>query len=172
MGAMIVLNYFPKNKDQFLRLIEFCEEVLDICSDLGISLILNGSLAIFAYTKNQEMDVNDVDFACSETEFPKIISVLEKRSVSYKWKEWHVLQILKDDLKVELDSIEYWYKDLSLSGETLQIDHHRINMVSLKTLQELYKRGMQEAVNKIEENEKRKYEALKEKYEALERVKS
>jgi hypothetical protein len=172
MGAMIVLNCFPKNKDKFLRLLEFCKEVLDIGNDLGISLILSGSLAIFAYTKNQEMSVNDVDLGCLETEFPKIISGLEERNISYRLKEWHVLQILKDDLKVELDSIEYWYKDLSLSGETLQIDHHRINMMSLKNLQELYKRGMKDTANKMEESEKRKYEALKEKYEALERVKS
>jgi hypothetical protein len=171
MDAMIVLIYFPKNKDKFLQLIEFCKEVLDICSDLGISPILNGSLAVFAYTKNQGMNVNDVDLACSEAEFPKIISVLEERNISYKWKEWHVLQILKDDLKVELDSIEYWYKDLSLSSEILQIDNHRINMISLKNLQELYKRGMKDTANKIEENERRKYEALKGKYEVLEKVK-
>ena len=168
---MIVLDYFPKNKDRFLRLIEFCKEVLDICSDLGLSPILNGSLAVFAYTKDRTMMVNDVDLACSEKEFPKIISVLEERSIRYKLKEWHVLQIWKDDLKVELDSLEYWYKDLSTVGETLQIDNHRINMVSLKNLQEFYQRGMKETAAKMEDNERRKYEALKGKYETLEKVK-
>ena len=164
---MIVLNCFPKNKDKFLRLIEFCQEVLNICREVGVSPVLNGSLAVFAYTKNQGMSVNDVDLACSESEFPKIISVLEERSISYKLKEWHVLQILKEDLKVELDSVEYWYKDLSLFGETLQIDAHRINMLSLKDLKELYRRGIKDTAGKMEENQKRKHEALKEKYEGL-----
>ena len=171
MGAMVVLNCFPKNKDRFLRLIEFFKEVLDICNDLGILPVLIGSLAVFAYTENEEMNVNDIDLACSESEFPKIISRLEERSISYKLKEWHVIQILKGDLKVELDSIEYWYKDLSMICETLQIDNHKIKMLGLQSLREFYRQGMIDRADKIEENEKIKYETLKRKYEALEKVK-
>ena len=168
---IVLLNCFPKNKDKFLRLIEFCKEVLDLCSDVGISPILNGSLAVFAYTKNQDMNIEDVDLACLETEFPKIISILEERNISYEWKEWHVLQILKDDLKIELDSIEYWYKDLSIVGEILQIDNHKVNMLGLHHLKEFYRRGMNATADRREENERKKYEALKGKYEALEKVK-
>jgi len=168
---MILLNSFPKNMDKFPRLIEFCKEVLDICRDLDISPILEGSLAVFAYTGNQDLSVNDVDFACSEKEFPKIIAALETRSIGYKLKEWHVLQVWKEDLKVELDSIEYWYKGLSLVAETLQIGDHKINMLNLNSLKEFYRRGMKDTVNKTEENERRKYEGLRVKYEALEKVK-
>src|SRR5688572_14194577 len=168
---MITLNHFPKNKDKFIRLIEFCKEVLDICNDLGISPVLNGSLAVFAYTENPDINVNDVDLSCSETEFPKIIHALEERSISYKLKEWHVLQIFKDDLKVELDSVEYWYKDLPMVCETLQIDNYRINILGLNSLKEFYRKGMEDRANKTEENEKIKYEALKAKNEALGKVK-
>jgi hypothetical protein len=167
---MVVLNLFPKDKDRFLRLIEFCKEVLKICNDLGISPILNGSLAVFAYTGSEDINVNDVDLACLETEFPKIITALQERSISYKLKEWHVLQILKDDLKVELDSIEYWYKDLSMVRETLQIGEYKINMLDLNSLKELYGRGMRDTIDKTEENERRKHEALRAKLEALEKV--
>ena len=167
---MVVLNHFPKDKDRFLRLIEFCKEVLNICNDLGIAPILNGSLAVFAYTGSEDINVNDVDLACSETEFPKIITALQERSISYKLKEWHVLQIWKDDLKVELDSIEYWYKDLSMVGETLQIGEYKINMLNLNSLKELYGRGMRDTIDKTEENERRKYSALRAKLEALEKV--
>jgi hypothetical protein len=167
---MIVLDFFPKNQDKFLRLIEFCKVVLDVCHDLGISPILNGSLAVFAYTKNQELNIHDVDLACSEREFPGIIAALEERGINYKLKEWHVLQILKEDMKVELDSIEYWYKGLSMLGETLQIDSYKINMLNLKSLKELYRRGMNETADKTEEEDRIKYEALKVKYEALEKV--
>jgi len=164
---MITINHFPKNKDKFVRLIEFCKEVLDICNDLSISPVLNGSLAVFTYTENQDMNVNDVDLFCSETEFPRIISVLEERSIRYKLREWHVLQILKDDLKVELDSMEYWYKDLPIVCETLQMDNYKINMLGLNSLRELYRQGMKDSANKTEENEKIKYEALKVRYETL-----
>jgi len=131
---MITLSHFPKNKDKFVRLVNFFTEVLDICSTLDVALVLNGSLAVFAYTENQEMNVNDVDLSCSETEFPRIMNVLEERNTSYKLKEWHVLQILRDDLKIELDSMEYWYKSLPMEYETLQLDSCKINILSLNSL--------------------------------------
>jgi hypothetical protein len=172
VGIMITLNHFPKNKDKFVRLIEFCKEVLDICNDLSISPVLNGSLAVFVYTHNEDMNVNDVDLSCSEKEFPRIISILEERNISYKLREWHVLQILKDDLKVELDSMEYWYKDLPIVCETLQMDNYKINMLGLDSLREFYRQGMKDRANKTEENEKIKYEALKVKYQTLEKLKA
>lgn len=150
---MITINHYPKNKGRFIKLIEFCKEVLDICNSLGISPVLNGSLAIFAYTKNQVMNVDDVDLACSETDFPKIISALEERRISYRLKEWHVLQILRDDLKVDLDSLEYWYKDL-------QIDNYEIYILGLDSLKEFYRQGMKDRAIKTDQDEKTKYEAL------------
>lgn len=132
--------------------------------------MLNGSLAVFAYTQDQDMAVNDVDLACSETEFPKIISALETGNVTYKLRDWHVLQILKDDLKVELDSLEYWYEDLPIACETLQIDDYRMSMLDLNSLREFYRRGMKDRAGQAMENEKAKYEALKAKYEALEKL--
>lgn len=171
LGFMITLNHFPKNKAKFIRLIEFFKEVLDVCNDLNIAPVLDGSLAVFAYTENQDMNVNDVDLSCSEAEFPRIASVLEERRISYKLREWHVLQILKDDLKIELDSMEYWYKDLPTDYEILQIDNYKINMLSLNSLREFYRQGIEDRAKKTDENEKIKYEALKVKYEALEKMK-
>jgi hypothetical protein len=167
---MIALHHFPKNKDKFVGLIEFFKDVLDICHELEIRPVLNGSLAVFAYTANQEMNVNDVDLYCSEIEFSRIITVLESRGIEYKLKEWHVLQILRGDLKVELDSMEYWYKDLPTSCETLQVDDYKVNMLGLNTLMEFYRQGMKDRAEKTEENEKMKYEALKLKFETLEKL--
>ncbi len=79
---MITLGLFPKNKDKFVRLIQFFKEILDICNDLNITPALDGSLAVFAYTENQDMNVNDIDLSCSETEFSRIINVLEERTIS------------------------------------------------------------------------------------------
>ena len=168
---MVTLHHFPKNKDKFTRLIEFFKEVLDICDELNIAPVLNGSLAVFIYTGNQEMNVNDVDLSCSEMDFPRIISALEARGIEYELREWHALQILKDDLKVELDSVEYWYKDLSMDRATLQVDNYKVNMLTLSSLKEFYQQGMKDRAVKTDVNEKMKYEALKIKFEALEKVK-
>jgi hypothetical protein len=168
---MITLNHFPKNKDKFVRLIEFFKVVLNICDELSITPLLNGSMAVFAYTEDQKMNVNDVDLSCSETEFPRIINILEERGIGYKLREWHVLQVLRDDLKVELDSMEYWYKGLPIECETLQMDNYEVNMLSLSSLMEFYRQGMRDRVGKTDENEKSKYEALKLKLQALEKIK-
>jgi hypothetical protein len=49
----------PKKGAHFPRLIAFGKEVVSICDDLDVELVLNGSLAVFAYTHNQAMRVND-----------------------------------------------------------------------------------------------------------------
>jgi hypothetical protein len=167
---MVTLSHFPRDKEKFVRLIEFLKEVLDICSELSITPIRNGSLAVFAYTGNHEMDVNDVDLACSELEFPRIISVLEERRIAYRLKKWHVLQIFRNDLKVELDSMEYWYKGLAMDYETLQVYGYQVRMLGLNSLMEFYKEGMIDMIAETDEIGKMKYAALKLKFEALERV--
>jgi hypothetical protein len=169
---MITLSHFPRNKEKFVRLIEFFKEILDICGELNITPVLNGSLAVFAYTGNHEMHVNDVDLACSEMEFPRIISVLEERCIGYKLREWHVLQIFRNDIKVELDSVEYWYKGLPMDCETLQVDNYQVSMLGLNGLMEFYRRGLKDREEKTDTNEKMKYDALKLKFDALERIKS
>ena len=112
MYRIEILSERPKNKEHFSRLLDFCEAVVAICSELGISPVLNGSLAVFGYTMHEAMKVNDIDLACSELEFSRIIYALDANEITHELKEWHVLQALKYDLKVEVDSIEYWMKEL------------------------------------------------------------
>lgn len=162
---MLSLNDFPANKDKFLRLIEFLKEILDVCHDLNVTPVLDGSLAVFAYTGYQEMRVNDVDLSCHEADFPRIIKALEVKGIDYELREWHVLQALRDDLKVEFDSIEHWFKDIPLDYETLQVDDYRIKMLSLNSLKAFYRQGMADKASKMDE--RIKYEALREKYELL-----
>jgi hypothetical protein len=167
---MMTLNRYPENKDKFIRLVAFLKETLDTCHALNITPVLNGSLAVFAYTGDEALAVNDVDLACPEAEFPRVIQVLEEKGIHYKLCAWHVLQILRDDLKIELDSIEYWYTGLPMDCETLEIDGCKLQMLNRSSLKEFYKRGLEDRANKTEENEKRKYEALKAKFEALSQV--
>ncbi len=164
---MITLNGYPRNKDKVRRLIEFFKEILDILNALDVTPVLDGSLAAFAYTGDQTLLVNDVDLSCPEAEFLRIIDILKEQRIGYQLKEWHVLQILRDDLKIDLGSIEYWYRDLPMDCEILKIDNYKIRMLSLNSLCEFYRRGMEDRAKKTEENEKIKYKALKEKYDAL-----
>jgi bacillopeptidase F (M6 metalloprotease family) len=168
------LTGYPRDKERFVRLIGFFKEVLDMCNELNITPVLDGSLAVFAYTANQDMTVADVDLSCSEAEFPRLMSILNERKIGFKLKTWHVLQIWKDDLKVELGSMEYWYNNLPTDYETLRIDEaddYQVRMLSLNGLKEFYRQAMGDRAKKPGDNERNKCEALKAKHAALQSVK-
>ena len=156
-----------ENREHFSRLLEFCKEVIAICSDLGITPVLSGSLAVFGYTQSQAMRVNDIDLACSELEFPRLSRALDAKGIAHELREWHVLQALKDDLKVEFDSMEHWLADLPEDNETLMIDGTMFEVVGLSGLRELYRRGLEATSSESDEAERAKHLAIAEKYEAL-----
>jgi hypothetical protein len=160
-------NEYPKNRAHFLHLLAFCKEVIAICNDLAITPILNGSLAVFAYTQSQAMNVNDIDLACSEFDFPRLSRALDAHGIAYALKEWHVLQTYKDTLKVEFDSMEYWMTDLPDDYDTLLMDGYAFKVVSLASLKELYRCGLEATAHLSEEHERAKYAAIAQKYEAL-----
>jgi len=167
---MVTLNGYPKNKDKFVRLIDFFKDVLDICKPLGVEPIVDGSLAVFAYSSNHEIEVNDVDTSIHEDDFPRVIKVLEERRIEYKLKEWHVLQVLKDDLKVELGSLEFWLKETPTEVETLKINGHDVQMLTLGRLKDFYRGAMETRLKGTDPNDKIKYGRLKEKYDVLTQV--
>src|SRR5688500_17481780 len=136
-------NVYPNNKAYFLRLLEFCKEILAICGGLGIVPVLNGSLAVFAYARGPSIKVNDIDLACSELEFPSLRRALDAKGIAHVTKEWHVLQVRRDNLKVEFDSIEYWMAGLPTDFITWTIEGCEFNLVGLDSLKELYRRGLE-----------------------------
>ena len=162
-----IRNRRPKNREHFARLFEFCTEVIAICSDLDVTPVLNGSLAVFGYTQNQAMKVNDIDLACSEIEFPRLCRALGAKGIAHELKAWHTLQVRKDDLKVEFDSMEYWLANLPEDYDTLMIDGYTLRVVSLPSLRELYRRGLEATAGQSDEASRAKYLALAEKYESL-----
>jgi hypothetical protein len=162
-----IRNERPRNKEHFSRLLEFCKEVVAICDDLDIAPVLNGSLAVFGYTQNQAMEVNDIDLACSELAFPRLGRALDAKGIAYEVREWHVLQARKDDLKVEFDSMEYWMADLPEDNDTLVIDGYTFKVLGLSNLRELYRRGLEATASQSDEANRAKHSAIAEKYETL-----
>ena len=157
---MLSIKNFPSNKEPFIRLVDFCKEIIDIYDDQNIEPIVYGSLAVFVYTKNPKMNVNDIDMLIGEKDFAKIIKVLKERKIKYNHDEtWHVLQILKDDLKIEFDSIEFWQKDLPQDSQELDFYGKTIKILSLDTLKNIYKKASEVSQDNPLGN-KKKFEAL------------
>ena len=121
---------FPSNKNKFIKLLNFFEEIVRICKGIRIEPIIYGSLAVFIYTKNNDIKVNDIDALVQEKDFGKIIKTLKERKIKFKYdKKWHTMHIFKDKHKIELDSIEYWLKDLPHNFKKLNF-----NGISIKIL--------------------------------------
>ena len=168
---MIVIEGLPRNRDKFVRLIRFLKPVLEICTRLGIDPVVNGSLAVFAYTQNHDLDVNDIDLAISEADFERLRAALEADGISCSLREWHVLQVESDDLRVDFDSIEYWHKDLPIERDTLRLDAATVSVVSLPVVKTLYRRGLEATASQIADgNNRRKHESYRAKYAALHSV--
>jgi hypothetical protein len=164
---MVDVNIFPRNKKHFIDLIKFGAEVVGVCRELGIEPVASASLAVFAYTKNPNMVVNDIDVSCSESDFPKLSEALQARGIEWTLTEWHVLQAIRGDLKVEFDSKEFWMQDLSEDDEVLQIGDLRVKIVALDALKELYRRGLEATASMGDDATIVKHEAYEEKYEEL-----
>ena len=168
---MMTIDGLPKNKDHFVRLIRFLEQVLLICARLGIDPVVNGSLAVFAYTRNHNLDVNDIDLAISEADFERLRLALEADGIRCRLREWHVLQVESDDLKIDFDSIEYWHKDLPIERSTLRLETATVSVVSLLAAKTLYQRGLEATARRLEDgNNRRKHASYQAKNAALHSV--
>ncbi|MBM3233101.1 hypothetical protein FJZ18_02965 [Candidatus Pacearchaeota archaeon] len=146
------VNAFPKNKLKTLRLIKFCKKIVHICKKTGLRPILYGSLALFVYTKNKGLIINDIDILVPEKSFEKLINMLKKERMKYKYSEkWHTLQIIKSDLIIECDSIEFW-QEKTPQLKKLEIHGLKIDIVSKESLVSIYKKAHKKSKDKPEEN--------------------
>src|SRR3954451_15304873 len=102
---IVIQNERPQNSEHFSRLLAFYLDIVPVCQNLHIPPLLTGSLAVFAYTRNQSLRVNDLDLACPESAFPRLRNTLAVHGMASEVKAWHVLQIRRDGLKVEVDSL-------------------------------------------------------------------
>ena len=168
---MLKINKLPKNKDKFVRLIDFLIEVLNVCKDINVQPVLDGSLAVFLYTKNKDIVVNDIDLSYPEKDYPRIESALIKSGFNAKIQEWHVLQVRKDDLKVEFSDTDYWYPGVPIEHqEYLVVGEHKLKILKLDSLISFYEIGLKNL--KLDEEKQQKYQEVKTKYEMLKKVKN
>jgi hypothetical protein len=153
---MISIKEYPANKEYYIRLMKFGREVLDICKSRGITPVVWGSLAYFGYTKDKNAVVHDIDFLVPKDSIKKIM----EKGLKHKFiPEWNLLQIFKDDLKIEFDPIEEYYTGKE-NFEEFEFDGLVVKVVRLKDLIQMYKKASEVSKDKPEQHCK-KYEELK-----------
>ena len=164
---IVIRNELPENHAHVARLLAFYQDILPICHDLHTAPLLTGSLAVFAYTRNPSMSVNDIDLACSAVAFPRLGGALAARGIASEEKEWHVLQVRRDGLKVEFDALEHWFAGVPTGTDTLIIGQCAFNLINLSSLRELYRRGLAAVARQGDAASRAKHANIAAKYALL-----
>ena len=155
------MKILPKNKAFFIRLKKFCKEILDICKKNEVTPIAYGGLIYFAYTRNKNYAIKDIDFLIPENSFNRIMKDLKKKGIKYKYyPKWHTMPIFKGNLRIELDSTDFWQKNLPKDFRYFDFDGLVVKAVSLDTIIKIYKHASEVSKDKPEQHLKR-FEALK-----------
>ena len=157
---MVIIKAYPANKRFFIRLKAFCREVVDICENLGVTVVAHGSLAYFAYTKDKNININDIDFLIPEDSFEKMAKILTERRIKHRHiAKWHTLHVFENNLRIEFDSIDYWYSGPK-NFKNFDFDGLTVKVVSLDGIKGLYKKASKLSKDKPDEYRK-KFDMLK-----------
>ncbi len=157
----MLLKAYPKNKAQVKKLILFCNEILDICKDLGITPILYGSLAYFLYTKDRHVRVKDIDILVPKDSIKNIDKALTAKKIRHRLvKREGIIKAFKKGSRIEIDGI-FPTSEINLSdSKYTKLGRSRIRVVSFKNLKKIYGQAVKESKQKAKEYE-RKYLALR-----------
>lgn len=137
---------------------------MEICEDLEINPIINASLAVFAYTNDTEMEINDIDLLIPEIHFKNLANSLKRKNIEFHIKEWHVLRVIKSGLKIEFDSMDYWEIEWGIhlpdAFSKVRIQGLTMDILDLPHLIQTYKIGAEKSTKRSKDY-RMKYKALK-----------
>lgn len=142
---------YPANKVHFMRLIPFAQKIIAICREAGIRPVIYGSYAHFYHTRDEKMKVNDIDLWIPENKYPALLHLLTTSKIKYHYvPEWHTLIIKNGKLRVEVDSIDFWYRDLKKKPFEKVFDSCNfygveVQVITLKNLEKFYQVALVQA---------------------------
>ena len=138
------IKLYPKNEKFFKKLIPFAKKIISICQDARVNPVIYGSFAQLYHTKDENIKINDIDLWIPEKKYKVLIKGLNANKIKHKYfPEGHTLIIKKGKLKVEVDSIDYYYQDLNKKPFPRTFDKidfygEKIRIINLKNLEKFY----------------------------------
>lgn len=146
---------YPHNREHYKKLIIFLRELIVICNRVKIYPILEASLALFYYTRNQSLNVNDVDLSVTESQIAILANEFDLEGIKYEIKDYHVLRVVKDDVKIEFDSIDHWFKEWNINlrkdYENIKIEGITMRIIDIDSLLKTYKAGLAYGGKRVDE---------------------
>ena len=133
----------PKNEEHFKRLITFTKKIIKLCNENNIHAVVYGSFAHFYHTK-QNIDVNDIDLMIQKEDYPKLINLLEKLKIEFKYKpKYEEIFIREANLLIEVDVVDSKYNELLPDSDSkgyIKIDFYGepLKIIDIKTVEKIY----------------------------------
>jgi hypothetical protein len=138
-----------------------------VCDQIGITPVLDGSLAVLANAGDSAMEIHDIDFSCPESRFPQLQQALESLGSECRIRSWHVLQARRGDLKIEFGATELGNQGIPDRHETVKVGAIQCTMIGIDGLHEQYRRGLVETARQDDEIGRQKHRAYQEKLRLL-----
>jgi hypothetical protein len=144
--------YNPNNRDDFSKLLAFVQVLFLKCAELNVQPVAYGSLAYAFYTKDETIDIHDIDLLVPESSFlPIIAAVKNLPDVTYEETTYHSLKLFRDGVKISFDAIEEYYRGLPRNFVKGKINGIAFRLVSRNALKEVYKRAAETIPTKKEQ---------------------
>jgi len=152
---IIRINAYPKNKKHFIKLKIFCKQILEILQALKIKPVAWGGLTYFAYTRDENATVHDIDLAIPYKGLAKVMKVLDEKRMKYTYnKKWRALVVSKGKLNIDLDPLEDYYKG-KRKFNTFDFEGLVLKSASLDDLIKMYEKAARVSKDKPEQHRKR-----------------
>lgn len=138
------------------KLFDFGKQIFDILQRLNISPIVYGSLAYFYHTNDTSLPVRDIDLLLPESNFAKISEMLDKeKNITYKLMPYHSIEVFRDGLEIDIDSIEHFLDPRSREFHKSTINDLDLNILNKESLASIYKEALDNMPQEKDLDEKR-----------------
>ena len=138
---------YPKNKEHFKKLIPFAQKIFLLLKKNRIKSVIYSSYAVFYHTKDSSLKVNDIDVLIEKKNSKKVMSILRKNKIKFKFlPEWDTIIIKKGKLKFDIDWMGKGCKDIKeghISKKTIKIDFYGVpsKLMTMQDICNTYIRG-------------------------------
>ncbi len=152
---------FPKNKNKFLKLIRFSQELAPILKKLKIKPVLCGSTAYFYYTHDKSAKINDIDFLVPRKSMQKLIKELKKSKIKTRFiKNWESIIAGEETCRIDFDCFERYYLGKAKKFKKAAIGGEEFSILGLSPLTLAYEFAARASKDKPKEHQ-RKLNVLK-----------
>ncbi|MGV8161918.1 MAG: hypothetical protein ACP5N2_01120 [Candidatus Nanoarchaeia archaeon] len=153
---MVLIKKIPANKEVFNHLKELGVKTLDALAEVKVSPIVYGSLSYFGYTQDKESTINDLDFLIPEDSFDSVKMILSKKGIHFDYSaEEHCITVIDGKVKIELDSKEFYFQNLSEKCQNFNFNGLKVRSVSQNDLIDRYRKSALLNLNKSAEYNKK-----------------